>query len=160
MKRKYSKHCVVLGFACAIISLSTFAVKMVSVAGENEKEFKGFHTTSAPVAPATAPVPDKIYSPKMTTIKVEETLSYEVAVPEEKLKSRQMEPVDLELLTAEKDKINFHQVDCFYYRTVTQKQTKTTSAITCTRTREGLEYWLTDKTRFVEWGPWSAWTSR
>ncbi|HHT9125241.1 MAG TPA: hypothetical protein ACFYD6_05405 [Candidatus Brocadiia bacterium] len=160
MRRKYSKYCVALGLSCAIIGFSVFTLRMGSVAGEEEKKFQGFHTTSAPVSPATAPVPDEKYSPKMTTVKVEEILSYEIAVPEEKLKKRQVEPVDLELVTAEKDKINFHQVECFYYRTVTQKQTRTSSAITCTRTREGLEYWLTDKTRFVEWGPWSEWVSR
>lgn len=160
MKREYGKYCIVLGLACAVIGISTFTLRMGSVAGEDEKKFKGFHTTSAPVAPATAPVPDKTYSPKMTTVKVEETMSYEIALPEEKLKKRQVEPVDLELVTADKDKINFHQVECFYYRTVTQKQTRTSSAITCWRTREGLEYWLTDKTRFVEWEPWTEWVSK
>lgn len=158
MKRKYGKYCVVVGLSCAIVGFSIFALKIGIVAGETPK-WK-FQAGDAPMAPASSPVPDKTYSPKMTTVKVEETMSYEIAVPEEKLKKRQVEPVDLELVTADKDKINFHQVECFYYRTVTQKQTRTSSAITCWRTREGLEYWLTDKTRFVEWEPWTEWVSK
>jgi hypothetical protein len=133
---------------------------MGSAAGKDKRKFKGFHTTSAPVAPASSPVPDEVYSPKMTTLKIEESISYEIAVPEEKLKRRALEPGDLELITADKDKINFMQVECFYYRTVTQKQTRKSSAITCWREREGIEYWLTDKSRFVDWGPWTEWISR
>lgn len=162
MKRKYSKYCVVVGLFCAIVGFSIFALRMDSVAGKEKekKNFKGFHTTSAPVHPATSPVPDEIYSPKMATLKIEESLTYEIAVPEEKLKKHQLEPTDLELVTVDKDKVNFLQVECFYYRTVIQKQTKTSSAITCWRKREGIEYWLTDKSRFVDWGPWTEWISR
>lgn len=158
MKRNYSGYCVVLGLTCAAIGLLGFTLGIGAVVGETPK--LRFHAGEAPMKPASTPVPDEIYSPKMATLKIEETLSYEIAVPEEKLKKRQLEPIDLELITADKDKINFHQVECFYYRTVTQKQTKTSSAITCWRQREGIEYWLTDKTRFVDWGPWSEWTSK
>ncbi len=160
MKRKYSKYCVVVGLLCAIVGFSIFTLKMGSAAGKEKKKFKGFHTTSAPMLPATGPVPDEVYSPKMTTIRIEESLTYEIAVPEEKLRKRQLEPTDLELITIDKDKVNFLQLECYYYRTVNQKQTKSSSAITCWRLREGIEYWLTDKTRFVDWGPWTEWISR
>lgn len=106
------------------------------------------------------PVPDAKYSPKLATLKVEERITYEVAVPEEKLQKGELEPGDLELITVEdKESINFHQVDCFHYRQVSQRQTRTTEALVCTRTREGTEYWFTNKTRFVEWEPWSEWTA-
>lgn len=156
MKSKYSKY-VILGLSCAMVGFSIFTLKTGSAVGVT-KNWKFGGTT--PAAPATIPVPDERYNPKMTTIKVEETFSYEVAMPEDKLKSREVEPDDLELVTADKSKINFMQVECFYYRTVTQKQTRVSSAMTCWRVREGLEYWLEDKTRFVDWGPWSEWISR
>jgi hypothetical protein len=106
------------------------------------------------------PVPDEKYSPKLATLKVEERLTYEVAVPEEKLQKGELVPADLELIEVQdKESINFHQVDCFHYRPVTQRQTRTTEALVCTRTRQGTEYWLTNKTRFVEWDPWSEWTA-
>ncbi|MGR3310430.1 MAG: hypothetical protein ACUZ77_06600 [Candidatus Brocadiales bacterium] len=157
MKRKYSKYCVVVGLLCAIVGFSIFTLKMGSVIGANKNwKFGG----SAPAHPANIPVPDEVYSPKMTTIRIEESLTYEIAVPEEKLRKRQLEPNDLELITIDKDKVNFLQLECYYYRTVNQKQTKSSSAITCWRLREGIEYWLTDKTRFVDWGPWTEWISR
>ncbi|MFN3466942.1 MAG: hypothetical protein ACK4WF_04470 [Candidatus Brocadiales bacterium] len=106
------------------------------------------------------PVPEEKYSPKLATLRVEERVTYEVAVPEEKLQNGEVAPGDLELIeVGDKESINFHQVDCFNYRQVTQRQTRTTDAIVCTRTRSGTEYWFTNKTRFVEWEPWSEWTS-
>jgi hypothetical protein len=106
------------------------------------------------------PVPDAVYSPKLATLKVEERITYEVAVPEEKLQNGEVAPEDLELIAVEnKESINFHQVECFHYRPVTQRQTRTTEALVCTRTRQGTEYWLTNKTRFVEWESWSDWTA-
>lgn len=106
------------------------------------------------------PVPDVKYSPTLVTLKVEERVTYEVAIPEEKLQNGEVEPNDLDLIEVQdKESINFHQVDCFHYRPVTQRQTRTTDALVCTRTRQGTEYWLTNKTRFVEWDPWSEWTA-
>ncbi|HHT9119887.1 MAG TPA: hypothetical protein ACFYD3_05015 [Candidatus Hypogeohydataceae bacterium YC41] len=106
------------------------------------------------------PVPDLKYSPKMSTLKVEERVTYEVAVPEEKLQKGEVLPADLELIeVGDKENINFHQVDCFYYRQVTQRQTRTSEALVCTRTRQGTEYWFSNKTRFVDWEPWSEWTA-
>ncbi|MCB7130156.1 MAG: hypothetical protein J3T61_11530, partial [Candidatus Brocadiales bacterium] len=49
--------------------------------------------------------------------------------------------------------------DLHYYRPVVQRQTKTTDYMVCNRTRKGTEYWLTDKTRFVEWEDWSDWVT-
>lgn len=115
-----------------------------------------FMTGEAP--PIT--VPDAQYSPKLAVMKVEERVTYEVAIPEEKLQKGEVEPNDLELVEVQdKESINFHQVDCFHYRPVTQRQTRTTDALVCTRTRQGTEYWLTNKTRFVEWEPWLEWTA-
>lgn len=110
--------------------------------------------------PPTSPAPESRYSPNMTTIKVEEKITYEVAVPEEKLQKEELQPEDLQLIEVDdKSKINFHQVECFYYRPVVQRQTRTTDALVCTRTRQGTEYWLTNKTRFVDWEPWSDWVA-
>lgn len=110
--------------------------------------------------PPTIPAPDPVYSPKMTTLKVEERITYEIAVPEEKVEKGEVTPEDLQLVEVDdKSKITFHQVECFYYRPVTQRQTKTSDALVCTRTRQGTEYWLTNKTRFVDWEAWSDWTT-
>ncbi len=106
------------------------------------------------------PVPEEKYSPKMVTLKVEERVTYEVSVPEEKLQQGEVKPQDLDLIEVQdKESVNFHQIDCFYYRPVTQRQTRTTDALVCTRSREGTEYWFTNKTRFVEWEPWSEWVA-
>ncbi|MFQ5863040.1 MAG: hypothetical protein ACE5IC_07940 [Candidatus Brocadiales bacterium] len=115
-----------------------------------------FMTGDAP----TIPAPDEVYNPEMTTLKVEERFTYEVAVPEEKLSKGEISPEDLELIeVVDKSKITFHQVECFYYRPVIQRQTRTTDIMVCNRTRKGTEYWLTDKSRFVEWEEWSDWVS-
>ncbi|MGR3295490.1 MAG: hypothetical protein ACUZ8A_04625 [Candidatus Bathyanammoxibius sp.] len=108
----------------------------------------------------TIPVPDETYNPDMTTLKVEEKFMYEIAVPKEQLEKGEITPDDLELIPVEdKDKIIFHQIECHYYRSVTERHTRTTDTMICNRTRQGTEYWLTDKTRFVEWEDWSDWVT-
>ncbi|MEE9514991.1 MAG: hypothetical protein V3V54_03070 [Candidatus Brocadiales bacterium] len=150
---KFSKRGCLLAVS-AISALSLIIACQTSVQGTYSRNI--FMTGNAP----TIPVPDETYNPEMATIKVEEKLVYEVAVPKEMLEEGELTPEDLELIPVEdKSKIVFHQVECHYYRPVVQRQTKTTDYMVCNRTRKGTEYWLTDKTRFVEWEDWSDWVT-
>ncbi len=134
--------------------LSLIVVHETTVNGDYSRDI--FMSGHAP----TIPAPDEKYSPEMATLKVEEKFTYEVAIPEEKLSKGEISPEDLELIEVKnKSEIIFHQVECFYYRPVIQRQTRTTDVMVCNRTRKGTEYWLTDKTRFVEWEEWSDWVS-
>lgn len=150
---KFSKRGCLLAIS-AVSILSLIITCETTVQGTYSRDI--FMTGQAP----TIPAPDETYSPEMTTLKVEEKFTYEVAVPKEKLEKGEIQPDDLELIPVkDKSKIVFHQVECHYYRPVIQRQTRTTDFMVCNRTRNGTEYWLTDKTRFVEWEPWSDWVS-
>lgn len=150
---KFSKRGYLLTIS-AVSVLSLIIAYETTVQGTYSRDI--FMTGQAP----TVPAPDAVYKPEMTTLNVEEKFTYEVAVTKEKLEKGEIQPDDLELIPVkDKDKIVFHQVECHYYRPVVQRQTRTTDFMVCNRTRNGTEYWLTDKTRFVEWEPWSDWVS-
>ncbi len=151
---KLSKRgCLVAVSAISVLSLIIIACQ-TNVQGTYSRNI--FMTGQAP----TIPAPDEVYNPDMTTFKVEEKFTYEVAIPKEKLDNGEVTPDDLELIPVEdKDKIIFHQVECHYYRPVIERHTRTTDLMVCNRTRKGTEYWLTDKTRFVEWEDWSDWVT-
>lgn len=143
-----------LAAASALFLIPMVMTHEVPVQGDYSRDI--FMSGHAP----TIPPLEKKYSPKMTTLRVEETFTYEVAIPEEKFAKGELSPEDLELIEVkDKSKIIFHQVECFYYRPVIQRQTRTTDIMVCNRMRKGTEYWLTDKTRFVEWEEWSDWVS-
>ncbi|MFQ5965866.1 MAG: hypothetical protein ACE5KZ_16480 [Candidatus Scalinduaceae bacterium] len=111
-----------------------------------------------PFAPAENPIYIPPPKPKGVTIEVKEVVTYEVVVDESKLKPNTLTMEDLELIEVQdKNKINFHQVDCYFYAKVKQTQTRTTDYITSTRWREGQQYWLSDGGKYVEWDPWSEW---
>ena len=96
--------------------------------------------------------------PKAVTVRVQEVITYEVAVDEQKIKSNTLSMKDLELTEVkDKNKINFHQVDCYFYAKVKQTQTRTTDYGSSMRWREGQQYWLSDGGKYVEWDPWSEW---
>ena len=112
-----------------------------------------YHQSFAPYEnPIHIPSP----KPKGVTIRVEEKTTYEVVVDEKKLQSKSITMADLELIEVkDKDMVNFHQVDCYFYAKVKQTQTKTTDYISSMRWREGQQYWLSDGGKYVEWSEWS-----
>ena len=80
-------------------------------------------------------------------------MTYEVVVDEQKVASNSVTMEDLELTVVEdKKKINFHQVDCYFYAKVKQTQERTTDFLSSSRWREGEQYWLSDGGKYVEWG--------
>ncbi len=114
-----------------------------------------YHQSFAPYEnPIHIPSP----KPKGVTIRVEEKTTYEIVVDEKKVQTNTITMDDLELIEVEeKGKINFHQVDCYFYAKVKQTQTKTTDYISSMRWREGQQYWLSDGGKYVEWDSWSEW---
>lgn len=119
-----------------------------------------YHQSFAPYA-----VPDilqdsiKSFKPdKVVTVKVKEITTYEVPVDEKKLISDSLDINDLEISDIlDPSKINFHQVDCFYFGEVSKVQTKASEGVKCTRIRKGNQYWLSDGRKCVEWQQWSKW---
>ena len=111
-----------------------------------------------PFAPAENPIYIPPPKPKAVTIRVKEVTTYEVAVDESKLNPNTLTMADIELIEVkDKNKINFHQVDCYFYAKVKQTQSRTTDYIKSMRWREGQQYWLSDGGKYVEWEPWSEW---
>ena len=119
------------------------------------KDSPSFHQQFAPYEyPTETPGP----KPKGVTVRVKEVTTYEVVVDEKKVNSNNVTMEDLELIEVhDKEKINFHQVDCYFYAQIKQTQTKSTDYITSMRWREGQQYWLSDGGKYVEWDPWSEW---
>ena len=120
-----------------------------------KKPSTSFHESFAPYEyPTEFPSP----KPKAATVKVKEITTYEVAVDEKKLKANTLTMEDLELTeVVDKNEINFHQVDCYFYAKMKQTQTRKTDFLSSTRWREGQQYWLSDGGKYVEWEPWSKW---
>ncbi len=101
---------------------------------------------------------DSFKPDKVVTVKVKEITTYEVPVDEEKLLSNNLDISDLEISDVlDQSKINFHQVDCFYFGEVSKVQTKASEGVKCTRIRNGNQYWLSDGRKCVEWQAWSKW---
>ncbi|MDR4505660.1 MAG: hypothetical protein MRK01_12885 [Candidatus Scalindua sp.] len=152
-----SKYIVSAG-VCFVFCLFYLAFP-VHVEAESEdfirKPQDSYHQSFAPYEnPIHIPSP----KPKGVTIRVEEKTTYEIVVDEKKLQTNTLTMDDLELNEVkEKGKINFHQVDCYFYAKVKQTQTKSTDYITKMRWREGQQYWLSDGGKYVEWDAWSEW---
>ena len=157
---------MVINFKSYIISVGYFFVFILLNLAVNahlraeSKDFikkppDSYHQSFAPYEnPIHIPSP----KPKGVTIRVEEKTTYEIVVDEKKLQTNTVTMDDLELIEVEeKDKINFHQVDCYFYAKVKQTQTKTTDYISSKRWREGQQYWLSDGGKYVEWEAWSEW---
>lgn len=109
-------------------------------------------------APYENPIHIPSAKPKGVTVRVTEIMTYEVVVDEKKLVPNTLTMEDLELIEVhDKNKINFHQVDCYFYAKVKQTQTRKTDYISSMRWREGQQYWLSDGGKYVEWEPWTQW---
>ena len=118
-----------------------------------------FHQSFAPYE-GTIPLPWMDEKPNAITIKVTETITYEIPVDEKKFNEKKITFEDLELKeVANNLEINFHQVDCFYFKVIKQTQVRTVENLTCKREREGSQYWLSDGKKYIEWGKWSNWIS-
>lgn len=107
----------------------------------------------------TVPLPWLDEKPTPTSIKVTEIITYEVPVDEKKFNAKKLTIEDLELKeVTNSSEINFHQVDCHFFKVIKQTQVRTVENLTCKRERDGTQYWLSDGKKYVEWGKWSNWT--
>lgn len=117
-----------------------------------------FHSSFAPYG-GIVPLPWIDEKPNPITVKVTETTTYEIPVDEKKFNEKKLTVEDLELKeVANNSEINFHQVDCYFFKVVKQTQVRTIENLTCKREREGTQYWLSDGKKYVEWGSWSIWS--
>lgn len=130
----------------------------IDIFGKLGKESpNSYHQSFAPYE-GTVPIPWIDEKPTPITIKVTETITYEVPVEEKKFNEKKLTIEDLELKEVKDNReINFHQVDCLFFKTIKQTQTKTAENLICTRERDGTQYWLSDGKKYVEWGTWSNW---
>lgn len=125
-----------------------------------ELQKDSYHQSFAPYAvpDVLQETPQSFKPERVVTVKVKEITTYEVPVDEQKLQSNTLDINDLEISEVlDQSKINFHQVDCFYFGEVSKVQTKSSEGVRCTRIRKGNQYWLSDGRKCVEWQPWDKW---
>ncbi|MGR3219648.1 MAG: hypothetical protein ACUZ8H_07505 [Candidatus Anammoxibacter sp.] len=149
-------------FICFFVCLSVVAFTDNDIFGADEDMSLGkdsYHQSFAPYAMPDILQESNVFKPeKVVTIKVKEITTYEVPVDEGKIRSKTLDIHDLEISEVlDPSKINFHQVDCFYFGEVSKVQTRSAEGIRCTRIRKGNQYWLSDGRKCVEWQPWSKW---
>ena len=149
-------------FICCFVFLSVVAFTNNDLFGAGEDMDLGkdsYHQSFAPYAMPDILQESNVFKPeKVVTVKVKEITTYEVPVDEGKLRSKTLDIHDLEISDVlDQSKINFHQVDCFYFGEVSKVQTKSAESIKCTRIKKGNQYWLSDGRKCVEWQPWSKW---
>ncbi|MEP9412061.1 MAG: hypothetical protein HRF42_11825 [Candidatus Brocadia sp.] len=121
------------------------------------KELPSYHQSFAPYG-GTVQIPWIDEKPNPITIKVTEITTYEIPVDEKKFNEKKLTFEDLEMKEVRNNtEINFHQVDCLFFKIIKQTQTRMVENLTCTREREGTQYWLSDGKKYVEWGEWSNW---
>lgn len=122
------------------------------------KDSPSYHSSFAPYE-GTIPLPWIDEKPNAITIKVTEITTYEIPVDEKKFNEKKLTFEDLELKeVANNSEINFHQVDCYFFKVTKQTQVRTVENLICKREREGTQYWLSNGKKYVEWGKWSSWS--
>lgn len=159
MRKNFSKY-VVICFTCCVVFINLRNSEWCYSKEANLKLQDGsYHQSFAPYNIEDILPEGTISKPnKVVTVKVKEITTYEVPVDEDKIKTNKLNINDLEISEVhDPEKINFHQVDCYFYSEVSQVQTKSAEGVKCTRIRKGNQYWLSDGRKCVEWQPWSEW---
>ena len=150
------------------VFFSTFFMQEKSVQGQHagggiidttkQPSAPSFHSSFAPYE-GTIPLPWIDDKPNPITIKVTEVITYEIPVDEKKFNEKKLTFEDLELKeVSNNSEINFHQVDCYFFKVIKQTQVRTVENLSSKREREGTQYWLSDGKKYVEWGKWSNWS--
>ncbi|MBV6466281.1 MAG: hypothetical protein DCC43_11130 [Candidatus Brocadia sp.] len=166
MKNYLAKY-LIFGSIVTLFSLSLFMGKLaqgqhagggiIDTTKQPGTSTPSFHQSFAPYG-GTIPIPWIDEKPTPLSIKVTETITYEVPVDEKRFNEKKLTIEDLELKEVKDNtEINFHQVDCLFFKTIKQTQTRTVENLTCARERDGTQYWLSDGKKYVEWGAWSSW---
>lgn len=121
------------------------------------KQPDSYHQSFAPYG-GTIPIPWIDEKPNPVTVKVTEIITYEIPVDEKKFNEKKLTIEDLELKEVkDSSEINFHQVDCHFFKVIKQTQVRTVENLTYKRERDGTQYWLSDGKKYIEWGDWSNW---
>lgn len=121
------------------------------------RDLPSYHQSFAPYE-GTIQIPWIDEKPNPISIKVTEVITYEIPVDEKKFNEKKLTAEDLELMEVKNNsEINFHQVDCLFFKIIKQTQTRTVENLTCSRERDGTQYWLSDGKKYIEWGEWSNW---
>ncbi|OQZ03824.1 hypothetical protein B188_26720 [Candidatus Brocadiaceae bacterium B188] len=166
------KKCTTLCFSLMFsipIFLSAFFMKenlvqaqhagggIIDTSKQPGKELRSYHQSFAPYE-GTVQIPWIDEKPSPVSIKITETITYEIPVDEKKFNEKKLTVEDLELNEVKNNsEINFHQVDCLFFKIIKQTQTRAIENLVCTRERDGTQYWLSDGKKYVEWGSWSNW---
>lgn len=130
---------------------------IIDTTKQPDSESPSYHQSFAPYG-GTIQIPWIDEKPNPISIKVTETITYEIPVDEKKFNEKKLTVEDLELKEVNNNsEINFHQVDCLFFKIIKQTQARTIENLTCTRERDGTQYWLSDGKKYVEWGTWSNW---
>lgn len=125
--------------------------------GKDPEKPESYHQSFAPYG-GTIPIPWIDEKPSPITIKVTEITTYEIPVDEKKFHEKKLTIDDLELKeVTNNSEINFHQVDCHFFKVIKQTQIRTVESLSYKREREGTQYWLSDGKKYIEWGGWSNW---
>jgi len=165
---KYFTLVTTLAFSMSVF-FSTFFIQEKSVQAQHAgggiidttkqpgTDAPSFHSSFAPYE-GTIPIPWVDEKPNPITIKVTEVITYEIPVDEKKFNEKKLTFEDLEMKeVSNNSEINFHQVDCYFFKVVKQTQVRTVENLSCKRERDGTQYWLSDGKKYVEWGKWSNW---
>ena len=166
---KYFTLGATLAFSMSVF-FSTFFIQEKSVQGQHAgggiidttkqpgKEAPSYHQSFVPYE-GTIQVPWIDEKPNPVTIKVTEVITYEIPVDEKKFNEKKLTFEDLEMKeVSNNSEINFHQVDCYFFKVIKQTQVRTVENLSCKRERDGTQYWLSDGKKYVEWGKWSNWS--
>ena len=166
---KYFTLVTTLAFSMSVF-FSTFFIQEKSVQAQHAgggiidttkqpgTDAPSFHSSFAPYE-GTIPIPWVDEKPNPITIKVTEVITYEIPVDEKKFNEKKLTFEDLEMKeVSNNSEINFHQVDCYFFKVVKQTQVRTVENLSCKRERDGTQYWLSDGKKYVEWGRWSNWS--
>lgn len=164
---KYRIKYITLGVTL-VLSFSTFIgifltrekqiqAQHIDIFGKLGKQPESYHQSFAPYG-GTVPIPWIDERPSPVTVKVTEITTYEVPVDEKKFHEKRITIEDLELKeVTNNSEINFHQVDCHFFKVIKQTQIRTVESLSYKREREGTQYWLSDGKKYIEWGSWSNW---
>jgi hypothetical protein len=124
---------------------------------DTTKQPNSYHQSFAPYE-GTVQIPWMDEKPSPVSVKVTEIITYEIPVDEKKLSEKRLTIEDFELKEVkDSSEINFHQVDCHFFKVIKQTQVRTVEDVTYKRERDGTQYWLSDGKKYIEWGKWSNW---
>lgn len=163
--KKYTIPGISLALGMSIF-FSTFLVKVSHVQAQHagggiidtHQQPGSYHQSFAPYE-GTVQIPWIDEKPTPITIKVTEIITYEIPVDEKKYTEKKLTIEDLELKEVkDSSEINFHQVDCHFFKIIKQTQIRSVEDLSYKRERDGTQYWLSDGKKYVEWGKWSNWT--